>query len=69
MDQVYKNARKVIVDTKGSGNMLYLPLDKLISAGAAPPAGSGDNGAGSSTRLPEVQVTPTEDPARARGVR
>ncbi len=31
MEEVYKNARKVIVDTKGTGNMLYLPLDKLIS--------------------------------------
>jgi len=69
MDQVYKNAHKVIVDTKGSGNMLYLPLDKLLPAGAQPPAGTGDNGAVPSTRLPEVQVTPAEDPARARGVR
>ena len=33
MENVYKNSRKVIVDTKNGGNMLYLPLDKLISAG------------------------------------
>ena len=33
MENVYKNSRKVIVDTKGGGNMMYLPLDKLISAG------------------------------------
>ena len=31
MENVYKNSRKVIVDTKNGGNMLYLPLDKLIS--------------------------------------
>ena len=35
MENVYKNSRKVIVDTKNGGNMLYLPLDKLISAGTA----------------------------------
>src|SRR5208283_3164031 len=31
MEDVYKRSRKVIVDTKGSGNMLYLPIDKLIA--------------------------------------
>jgi membrane protease subunit HflK len=69
MDQVYKNARKVIVDTKGAGNMLYLPIDKLLPPGAQPNAGSGDGANAAPARLPEVQVTPAEDPARARGVR
>src|SRR6202040_3668726 len=32
MENVYKNSRKVIVDTKGGSNMMYLPLEKLISA-------------------------------------
>jgi membrane protease subunit HflK len=69
MDQVYKNARKVILDTKGSGNMLYLPIDKMLPPGTQPIAGSGDGGNAPTTRLPEVQVSPPEDPARARGVR
>jgi membrane protease subunit HflK len=30
MQQVYANTSKVMVDTKGSGNLLYLPLDKLM---------------------------------------
>jgi modulator of FtsH protease HflK len=68
MEEVYKNARKVIVDTKGSGNMLYLPLDKLIGSGPAA-SSSSDAVAVTPTRLPEVQVSPPEDPARARGVR
>jgi membrane protease subunit HflK len=68
MDQVYKGARKVILDTKGSGNMLYLPLDKMLPPGSQPISGSGDSG-NAQTRLPEVQVSPPEDPARARGVR
>jgi membrane protease subunit HflK len=69
MDQVYKDARKVILDTKGSGNMLYLPIDKMLPPGTQPIAGSGDGGNAPTTRLPEVQVSPPEDPARARGVR
>ena len=68
MGEVYKNSRKVIVDTKGSGNMLYLPLDKLGSP-AAGGAGAGDTLTVPPTRIPEVQVSPPEDPARARGVR
>jgi hypothetical protein len=44
MQQVYSNTSKVLVDTKGQGNLLYLPLDKLMQAAgavaAAPPAGS-----------------------------
>jgi membrane protease subunit HflK len=68
MQEVYKNSHKVIVDTKGSGNMLYLPLDKLLSP-AAGGASSGDTLTLPPTRIPEVQVSPPEDPARARGVR
>ncbi len=31
MQQVFASTSKVVVDTKGNGNMLYLPLDKIIS--------------------------------------
>ncbi len=30
MEQVYSNTSKIIVNTKGSGNMMYLPLDKIM---------------------------------------
>ncbi len=30
MERVLGSAAKIIVDTKGSGNMIYLPLDKLL---------------------------------------
>src|SRR5271167_1106696 len=69
MENVYKNSRKVIVDTKNSGNMLYLPLDKLISAGPQSIAMPNDTMTVAPARVPEVQVSPPEDPARARGVR
>lgn len=37
MQQIYANTSKVMVDAKGQGNLLYLPLDKLMqSAGGVP---------------------------------
>jgi len=35
MQQVYSNTSKVLIDAKGQGNLLYLPLDKLMQATAA----------------------------------
>ncbi len=70
MENVYKNSRKVIVDTKGNGNLMYLPLEKLISSSPSSISNPNDTmTVAPQTRLPEIQVTPTEDPARARGVR
>jgi modulator of FtsH protease HflK len=69
MENVYKNSRKVVVDTKNNGNMLYLPLDKLISAGPQSITLPNDTMTVPSVRAPEAQVPPAEDPARARGVR
>jgi modulator of FtsH protease HflK len=42
MQQVYANTSKVMIDAKGQGNLLYLPLDKLMAASAAIPAASTD---------------------------
>jgi membrane protease subunit HflK len=68
MENVYKNSRKVIVDTKNGGNMLYLPIDKLISAGPQSITMPNDT-LTMPARAPEAQASPPEDPARARGVR
>ena len=38
MQQVYANTSKVMVDAKGQGNLLYLPLDKLMQAASFVPA-------------------------------
>ena len=42
VQQVYANTSKVMIDAKGGGNLLYLPLDKLMQAAApvvaTPPA-------------------------------
>jgi modulator of FtsH protease HflK len=69
MENVYKNSRKVIVDTKTGNSLMYLPLDKLISLGRESVSMPNDTMTVAPARLPEIQVTPVEDPARARGVR
>jgi membrane protease subunit HflK len=35
MQQILTSTSKILVDAKGSGNLLYLPLDKLLAGGAA----------------------------------
>ncbi len=35
MQQIYASTSKVMVDAKGQGNLLYLPLDKLMQASGA----------------------------------
>ncbi len=47
MQQVYSNTSKVLIDAKGQGNLLYLPLDKLMQAAAAVPATSANTDAAS----------------------
>jgi modulator of FtsH protease HflK len=69
MENVYKNSRKVIVDTKNGNSMMYLPLDKLIAPGLQSITMPNDTMTVPPARLPEIQVAPPEDPARARGVR
>jgi membrane protease subunit HflK len=68
MGNMYKNARKVIVDTK-AGSMMYLPLDKLVAPGGQSISNPNDTMTVAPSRIPEVQVAPVEDPSRARGVR
>ena len=33
VEEVYGNSNKVLLDAQGSGNLLYLPIDKLIQSG------------------------------------
>lgn len=53
MQQVYSNTSKVMIDAKGQGNLLYLPLDKLMKA------------AGAVTASPEG-INSTETPTQVR---
>jgi membrane protease subunit HflK len=66
MGNVLKNSRKVIVDVKNGNNMMYLPLDKLLTPEPQSNSLQNDNMTVAPSRLPEVQVAPIEDPSRAR---
>ena len=60
MESILSHARKIVVDTRGGagGNMIYLPLDKLIDAGARLPPAAAAGGAA---------VTPPAAAAAAAG--
>jgi membrane protease subunit HflK len=45
MQQVMSNSSKVMVDARSSGNLLMLPLDKLLSGAAAPDDAAAQAGA------------------------
>ena len=40
IEEVYGRSNKVFLDSEGSGNLLYLPLDRMLNPGTRPPAGS-----------------------------
>ncbi|MDR0529705.1 MAG: FtsH protease activity modulator HflK [Zoogloeaceae bacterium] len=46
MQQIYSNASKIVVDTKGTGNLLYLPLDKLTQTDATGASAASADGGG-----------------------
>ncbi|MBK6974975.1 MAG: FtsH protease activity modulator HflK [Sterolibacteriaceae bacterium] len=66
MQQVMSNSSKIMIDARSSGNLLYLPLDKLMmSAGAAAAQNSQSIapsevplGQRAQVQLPEPQVAP-----------
>jgi membrane protease subunit HflK len=62
MQQILSATSKVMLDYRGSGNLLYLPLDKLLQgAGAAPAAADG-----STPPRPAVAPEPAAPDAAAR---
>jgi membrane protease subunit HflK len=63
MQQIYTSTSKVMLDYKGGGNLLYLPLDKLMQQGVA---AMGDPSAPRATP-PATEPTPqTESAPRSR---
>jgi len=53
VQQVMQNSSKVMIDVKGGGNMLYLPLDKLLQENTA--RNGGDASAARSAELDALQ--------------
>ncbi|MEO7774230.1 MAG: FtsH protease activity modulator HflK, partial [Steroidobacteraceae bacterium] len=64
MEYVLAHSRKVILDAKGAGNMIYLPLDKMLERSGSR---STAEQAGGATRLPEMDTVTVD--GRARGDR
>ena len=71
MQQIYGGVNKIIVDSKSGGNLMYLPLDKVMQAAGAPAASApaaqaapAASAAAPSTQLPADART--RDNARSR---
>jgi len=56
MQQIYGNVTKVLVDSRQGGNLLYLPLEKLMQMGTSGNEGGGSAAAGTSS--PPIHVLP-----------
>jgi membrane protease subunit HflK len=66
MQQVFTNVSKVMVDSKSNSNLLYLPLDKLLSQTAAgAPGAPGASTATGSMTAPQQTPAPEAPPAAA----
>ncbi|MDR1350427.1 MAG: FtsH protease activity modulator HflK [Zoogloeaceae bacterium] len=71
LQQVYANTSKVMVDAKGQGNLLYLPLDQLMQAGAGGTlARDTNNGArgGNASSSPQRPDEANKSPVTGSGV-
>jgi membrane protease subunit HflK len=69
IEYVYSNSNKVLLDAQGSGNLLYLPVDKLMEKSSSSATQGRDSSAPEvRSQLPsERAVSP--DNARSRGAR
>ena len=64
MQQVFSNTSKIYTDTKGSGSLLYLPLDKLMQQ-ANVEAAAQRQAAAAPVAAPEPAARAPEQPAAA----
>lgn len=66
VESIYANSKKVLIDTKGNGNMIYLPLDKLVEQSRTDTSAGGTV---SVTRPVVVENSSTAQDGRVRGSR
>lgn len=62
MQQIFSSTTKVMIDSKNNNNLIYLPLDKLISQTAQPPVVANDGGTVRPPAASASLVTPPPDP-------
>ena len=69
IQEVYSNSNKVLLDAAGSGNLIYLPIDKLLEQGRGS-GGSSSGRASSLSNIPGATGTSSrsdDDPRSRRG--
>lgn len=71
IEQVLTNSTAILIDQKAGNNLIYLPLDKLLSgaAPATPPAAAAGGGGTAAVPAPEGEAAPAlrNDTIRRRG--
>jgi membrane protease subunit HflK len=70
IEEVYRRSNKVFLDSDSSGNLLYLPLDRMLNP-ATRPAGATDTTRSADSQTPsrsqdESRIDPTLDPRERR---
>jgi membrane protease subunit HflK len=68
VEEVYGNTNKVIIDSKGSGNLLYLPIDKLMDNSRSR-SSSDDPNRSSDSQAQSDALDSTRSTDRDRGTR
>ena len=70
IEEVYANSNKVIIDSEGAGNLLYLPLDQLMR-GNNPNAGGNQSNRAADSAMLDVNSDSEENPndPRVRRIR
>lgn len=69
MQQIFANTSKIMIDTKSGNNLLYLPLDKLISQTGAGNAGAVQSNQPAAVAAQAADVPQGLDAQRQRDVR
>ncbi len=68
VEEVYANSNKVIIDSEGSGNLLYLPIDQLMDRSRPKSSGNESNRAADS-QIPSANLDSQRDSRRERRTR
>jgi membrane protease subunit HflK len=56
VEEVYSGSNKVIIDTEGSGNLLYLPIDKLMERSGSR-SSDGESNRSSDSQIPDADAS------------
>jgi membrane protease subunit HflK len=69
MQQIFSNTTKLMVDSRSSNNLMYLPLDKLITQSAAEAAAHTASPSPSVPPPPVTEVAPNTEQSRTNDAR